>query len=182
MGINGFHLLERSDVMSGLYFFTFGIGQNMKKLFPFLLIGGAAAYFLTQFRQFQQGLTVRLGTIKFNLQETQRAGFLRLIVDVSLILKNSSRLQGKVTGGRLDVLVGDRVVGTVSDIGSMLIQAAADTTVPVRVALNTLAIVPTINDLIVLVGSGGSQTVTIKGSVFTSFGELVVNEKMSFKI
>ncbi|NDH06950.1 hypothetical protein EBX93_13705 [bacterium] len=82
----------------------------------------------------------------------------------------------------MDVLVGDRVVGTVSDIGSMLIQAAADTTVPVRVALNTLAIVPTINDLIVLVGSGGSQTVTIKGSVFTSFGELVVNEKMSFKI
>ena len=154
----------------------------MKKLFPLLLIGGAAAYFLTQFRQFSSGLAVRIGTIKFNQQETQRAGFLRLIVDVNLIIKNSSRLQGKVTGGRLDVLVGDRVVGSISDIASMLIQAAADTTVPVRVALNTLSIVPTINDLIILVGTGGSQTVTIRGNIFTSFGELVVNEKMSFKI
>lgn len=169
-------------MMSDLYFFTFGTRQNMKKLFPFILIGGAAAYFLTQFRQFQSGLNVRLGTIKFNLKETQRAGFLRLIVDVNLILKNSSRLQGKVNGGRLDFLVGDRVVGTVSDIGSMLIQAAADTTVPVRVALNTLAIVPTINDLIILVGSGGTQTVTVRGNVFTSFGELTVNEKMDFRI
>ena len=154
----------------------------MKKLFPLLLIGGAAAYFLTQFRQFSSGLAVRIGTIKFNQQETQRAGFLRLIVDVNLIIKNSSRLQGKVTGGRLDVLVGDRVVGSISDIASMLIQAAADTTVPVRVALNTLSIVPTINDLIMLIGSGGSQTVIIRGNIFTSFGELVVNEKMSFKI
>ena len=154
----------------------------MKKIFPLLLIGGAAAYFLTQFRQFSSGLAVRIGTIKFNQQETQRAGFLRLIVDVNLIIKNSSRLQGKVTGGRLDVLVGDRVVGSISDIASMLIQAAADTTVPVRVALNTLSIVPTINDLIMLIGSGGSQTVTIRGNIFTSFGELVVNEKMSFKI
>jgi hypothetical protein len=154
----------------------------MKKLLPFLLIGGAAAYLFTQFKQFTTGLTVRIGAIRFNLKETQRSGFLKLMIDVNLLLKNASRIQGRVNGGRLDVLIGNRVVGSVENIGSMSIQAAADTTVPVRVGLNSLAIVPTISDLIKLVGSGGSQTVQIKGSIFTTFGELSVNENITFNL
>lgn len=154
----------------------------MKKIFPLLLIGGAAAYLFTQFKKFTTGLTVRIGTIRFNLQETQRSGFLKLIIDVNLLLKNASRIQGRVNGGRLDVLIGNRVVGSVENIGSMSIQAAADTTVPVRVALNSLSIVPTISDLIKLIGGGGSQTVQIKGTIFTSFGELNVDEKITFNL
>lgn len=154
----------------------------MRKWLPFILIGGAAAYFANQMNLFKSGLAVRLGKISVNLPETRRALFSKLFLDVNVVIRNAANVQGRITGGKIDVMVNGKIVGSIGNIGATTIQAATETTVPLQVGINTVAIVPTIADLIKVLGKGLTQTVTITGNLITSLGTVTINETMKVKI
>lgn len=154
----------------------------MKKLIPLVIIGAGLAYFYNQFNVFRTNLQVQFGTISFNLKETQRNLFAKIILNLNLIIKNPSRITGKITGGKLDVIVNGKIVGSVLNIGGTTINAGVDTIAPLQIAINTLAIFPTVSDLIKMVGKGGSQTLQVTGNLLTSFGEIKINEKINFTI
>lgn len=154
----------------------------MKKILPLIGIAAAAAYFLNQSRQLKTSLRVSVGKILFNLKETQRALFSNLVLDVNLNIENSSKIQGKINGANLDFIIDNRKIGSVNNTSAIIINSSATTVFPVQVRLNTLSLFPSISDLIKKVGSGRPININIVGSVFTSFGEIVVNQKMSFSL
>jgi hypothetical protein len=154
----------------------------MKKILPLLLIGAAGFFVYNQYQTFKTALKVRIGKVAFNLKETQRTLFTKIIIDLNLIVTNGSKLAGMVTGGKIDVYLQDKLIGTVSNIGAIRIEAAADTTIPVQVGIATLSLVNSISDLIKTVGKGLTQTVNVRGNILTSFGTLTINEKVTFKI
>lgn len=154
----------------------------MRKILPWLGIAAAAAYFLNQAKQLGQSLRIAVGRISFNAKESQRSLFANLVLDVNLLVNNGSRLTGKITGGNLDFIVNDKKVGSINNVGTMAIQADATTVFPVQVRVNTLSLFPSISELVKRIGSGREIAFTISGSIFTSFGEVVVNQKMNFTL
>lgn len=154
----------------------------MKKLIPLILIGGAAAYFLSQFKQFGRSLAVRIGTIKFNKAETARSLWMKIFADVNLILVNDSKVQGILQGGKIDVISNGKLIGTVDRINQVSIQAAGSTTIPILIGINTLSIFPAISDLIALIGKNQSIKLQFKGFLNTNFGEVNIDESVSFQL
>ena len=154
----------------------------MRKLLPFLALAGAAAYFYTQFNTFKAGLKARLGVIKFNLNDTKQSGFMRICLDVQLIISNPSKVQGKITGGSIDVLLQDKLVANISNLGNFFINAGTDTTVVLKVQLPTLSVVDSIATLIRNLGTGLSQTVNIRGAINTNLGTLNIAEQFKFNL
>jgi hypothetical protein len=154
----------------------------MRKLLPFLALAGAAAYFYSQFNMFKAGLKARLGVIKFNLNETRQSGFMRIVLDVQLIISNPSKVQGKITGGSLDIMLQDKLVANISQFGNFFINAGTDTTIILKVALPTLSVVDSIATLIRNLGTGLTQTVNIKGVINTNLGTLDISEQFKFNL
>jgi hypothetical protein len=147
-----------------------------------LLIGGAAAYFLTQFKNFGKTLSIRIGSIRFNKQETARAAWMKIFADVNLVLNNQSTVQGSVKGGKIDVISNNKLLGTVDRISEVKIMAAGSTTIPLLIGINTLSIFPAISDLINLIGKGQSIKLQFKGVLITNFGNVDIDETVNFAL
>lgn len=154
----------------------------MRKWLPILLITSAAAYFLNQFNIFKTGLSARLGIIKFNAKETRESGFFRLVIDVQLIIKNPSRIQGKITGGKVDAFLGDKLIASITQFGNIAINAGSDSALMIKLALPTLSLVNSVVELIKNIGTGYAQTINIKGVINTNLGDLNISEKINFTI
>jgi hypothetical protein len=154
----------------------------MRKMLPFIVIAGAAAYFYSQINSFKSGLKARLGVIKFNLNETKQSGFMRIVLDVQLIINNPSKIQGKITGGNLDVMLQDKLVANISNFGDFFINAGTETTIVLKVALPTLSVVDSIATLIRNLGTGLTQNVFIRGAITTNLGRLDISENFKFNI
>lgn len=154
----------------------------MRKAIPIIILGAAGLYFYSQFKQFASGMAAKIGGVKFNLKESQKSLFTKIVLDVNINVSNPSRVQGIIQGAKIDALLGNRIVAVVNQTGNIPVAPSTTTTIPVQVAINTLAIVPAISNLIAIIGKGIAQTLIIKGELKTNFGVVSINEKISFTV
>jgi hypothetical protein len=154
----------------------------MRKILPFLALAGAAAYFFNQFNIFKAGLKARLGVVKFNLPDTRANGFFKIVLDVQVIISNPSKVQGKITGANIDVLLQDKLIANISKVGAFMINAGTDSTVIIKLQLPTLSLVDSIATLIRNLGTGLGQTVSIRGVINTNLGTVSVAEQIKFNL
>lgn len=145
---------------------------------PLILAALAAAAYFT-FRQFSgltKTYTVRLGGIRFNNNASRSTLYTKAIFDVSLLLNNPTQFSGTVTGVKLDILLGSRVLATINKTDRLSIQASGQTIIPIQVGINTLTIYGNVSEAIRQLSGGQPLTFTVVGTVLTNYGQIPVNE------
>jgi hypothetical protein len=148
----------------------------MKLLIPLAAAAGLIYYFKDQIRDFGRSLSVKIGKISFNRQASAAAAYLKIFFNVNLVVNNSSQLQGILKGGKLNLIVKDKVIATVDKIGSVTISGGQSITIPISVGVNTFSLVPTISDLLKVIGTGAAVTVRAVGVINTNYGDININE------
>jgi len=148
----------------------------MRLLLPLAAAGALLYYFKDQIKDFGRSLSVKIGKISFNKSATAQAAYIKLFFTVNFLVNNSSKIQGILKGGKINLIVKDKIVGTVDQIGAVSIAAGQTITIPVNVGVNTFSLVPTISDLIKVIGTGAAVTVRAVGVIQTNYGDININE------
>ena len=148
----------------------------MNILIPAAIIAAGVYYFKDQLANFGRSLSVKLGKINFDKSKSRSAAFLRLYFNVNFIVSNTSNVQGVVKGARVNLLINKKIVAYVDNTSNIIINAGSTMTFPVSVIINPLVLVPTIADLLKILGSGTSVNVCVVGTVVTNYGNVNVNE------
>jgi len=155
----------------------------MNKAFPVILVAAAGLlYFMNQGKKFATGLTAKIKGVKFNNKASLAAGYLKIYLDGMISLNNPSQLQGKIESVKVYAIYKDKIIGELNSYVSTNINPGAVSDLPVQFSVNTLALVPSIADIIKVIGKGISQSLIIKGSINTNIGEVVINETITFTI
>jgi len=139
----------------------------------------AAAYFT--FRQFTglvKTYTVRLGAIRFNSEASKQTLYTKAVFDVFLILTNPSNFTGSVTGVKLDILLGNRVLATINKTDRLTIKASGQTTVPIQVGINTLTLYGNVSEAIRSLTGQQPLTFRVVGAILTNYGQVDINEQI----
>lgn len=153
----------------------------MRKAIPvFLLAAGvAAALYFRNVKDFMAAYTVKIGKIAFNMADTQAAGFLRIVLDVNLVLSNPSNLTGIINGVKLDMLYNGRIVASVNKTDALKINAGGTTIVPFKVAVSTLSLFSNLTEAYQALLNRKSIVVTVVGTVLTNSGTININERVN---
>jgi hypothetical protein len=154
----------------------------MGKLLPGVLIATAAVFLLTNLKAFKRGVRARISQVKLNLTESKRTAFTRLVLDVVIAVENPSKVQLRLTGGKLNFLFNNKLVGVVDRIGETYLTANATVFIPVKVQIDTFSFVGSISQIIKLIGTGISQKLTVNGDLTTNVGSVNVNETITFQV
>ncbi len=154
----------------------------MKKiLLPAILIG-AGLYFMNHFKDLKNKISAKIAKISFNKSESQASGFLKLVFNALIQVSNDSALQATVKGGSLNFIVNGKIVGAVTEVGKVFIEAGKFSLLPVTVKVNTLSILPSLNDIYQLINRNNSIVAEIRGVVNTNLGDIEINEKRTVTI
>ena len=148
----------------------------MNILIPAAIIAAGVYYFKDQLANFGRSLSVKLGKINFDKSKSRSAAFLRLYFNVNFIVSNTSNVQGVVKGARVNLLINKKIVSSVDNTANVSINAGSTMTFPVSVVINPLVLVPTIADLLKILGSGTSVNICVVGTVVTNYGNVNINE------
>ncbi len=148
----------------------------MKILIPVAVIAAGLYYFKDQLANFGRSLSVKLGKITFDKSKSQGAAFLRLYFNVNFIVSNPSKVQGTVKGAKLNLIVNKKVIASIDNTSNIIINAGSTMTFPVSVIINPLVLVPTIADLLKILGSGTAVNICVVGTMVTNYGNVNVNE------
>jgi len=153
----------------------------MKKAIPLILVaaGVAAALYFRNAKDFLAAYTVRVGRIAFNMADTQAAGFLRVVLDVNLVLSNPSNFTGMINGVKLDLLYGGRIVAGVNKTDALKINAGTSTVVPFKVSISTLSLFSNLQAAYQALVNKQAIVLTVVGSVLTNSGTINVNERIN---
>lgn len=152
--------------------------QQMKgKILP--LIAGAGllgAYFVYRnWQNFTKTYRAGIGRIKFNLKETQRSLYTKAYFDIQIIVTNPSNFTGIVKAVKLDVLINNKVLGTVNQSLQVNIEKQAQTVVPISVGINTLSLFTNISEAIKALGAKKPINVRVVGTVLTNYGAINID-------
>lgn len=147
-----------------------------------LAAGAAAIYFISQGSTFAKELKVSIKSVKFNLSESQRSLFSRLYLDIVLSMSNPSRVQGSIDSIDVAMIYKGKMIGRATSSTKFSVNPQSSTTIPLLVYVNTLQLVPSISDLLKLIGKGVEQSVSIVGTIKTNLGNINIDESVKFKI
>ncbi len=156
---------------------------NMNKAFPVILVAAAGIlYFILEGKKFATGLTAKIKGVKFNNKASLYAGYMKIYLDGIISLNNPSQLQGQIQSIKVYAIYKDKIIGELNSFVTTPIQPGGTSDLPVQFYVNTLALVPSIADIIKVIGKGISQSLIIKGSINTNIGEVLINETITFTI
>jgi LEA14-like dessication related protein len=145
-------------------------------LLPAVLVGAAFLVY-RNFTNFKKTFTATIGRVTFDLKETQRNLFLKLVFNVFITVDNPSRFTGEVRGIKLDVLLNGQSVGSVNQSGTRItLQSENRTVIPVNIGLNTLSLFPTINAAIQAFKNRTPIKFQVVGTILTNYGTVDINE------
>ena len=151
--------------------------MDAKKTIPVLLIGGAAAYyFYNKIRGGLNTLSFKIGKVTFNRAATAASGYLKIVLNIGAEVNNPGDIQATIKGGDIQIIANNKIVANVDNIGSTVITAKTKKIVFITVGVNTLSVVPTISDVINLVGKGAPINILVRGTVKTNLGDIKINE------
>lgn len=147
------------------------------KLLPILAGAGLlGAYFVFRnWQNFTKTYRAGVGRIKFNLKDTQRSLFTKAFFDIQIIVTNPSNFTGIVRAVKLDVLVNNRVLGTVNQSLQVNIEKQGQTVVPISVGLNTLSLFSNISEAIKSIGAKKPIELRVVGTVLTNYGAINID-------
>jgi len=147
-----------------------------------LAAGAAAIYFISQGGIFADQLKVKIQSVKFNLSESQRTLFSRLYLNIVLSMSNPSRVQGSIESIDVAMIYKGKMIGRATSGSKFNVNAQSTTLIPLLVFVNTLQLVPSISDLLKLIGKGVEQSVSVVGTIKTNLGIINIDESVKFKI
>jgi hypothetical protein len=147
------------------------------KLLPLLAGAGVlGAYFLYRnWQNFSKTYRAGVGRIKFNAKDTQRSLFTKAFFDINIIVTNPSSFTGIVRAIKLDVLVNNRVLGTVNQSLQVNIEKQGDTVIPISVGINTLGLFTNISEAIKALGAKKPIEIRVVGTVLTNYGAVKID-------
>lgn len=148
-----------------------------RNVIPFIIGGGAlAAFFIYRnYQNFTKTFTAGIGRVRFNLKQTQSALFSNIFFDVDLIIRNPSAFTGVVKGVKLDVILSNRVLGSVNQVSAVTLPKEASTVLPVTIGVNTLSLFPNISEAIKSISAGKPLNFQIVGTILTNYGTVNIN-------
>lgn len=147
------------------------------KLLPILTTAGLlGAYFVYRnWQNFSKTYRAAVGRIKFNLKDTQRSLFTKAFFDIQIIVTNPSGFTGIVRAVKLDVLVNNRLLGTVNQSLQVNIEKQGQTVVPISVGLNTLSLFSNVSEAIKAIGAKKPIELRVVGTVLTNYGAINID-------
>lgn len=145
----------------------------MKKSAYLLPIAAGAAilfYYWKNLKGFISTSTVSISKVMFNKAETAKQLYTKLVLDIYLEVKNPSGFSGQLKGVKLDLLVDNSSLGTVSNTNTQVLQPNGSTTIIVQGAVNSLQLIGNIATVYKAIRDKKAVTFRIVGDVYTSFG------------
>jgi len=145
---------------------------------PLIFAGiAAAAYvFYRNFKGFSQTYRITVGRIKFNSRATQANAFLRAIFDINLNITNPTNFTGNVQAVKLNVILNDKILGSINQTVKINIPAQNTVIIPVQVGVSTLNIYDNISNAIKALSNQEPLNFQIIGTVITNYGTVNINE------
>lgn len=145
----------------------------MKKSTYLLPIAAGAAlliYYWKNLKGFISTSTVNISKVAFNKAETAKQLYTKLVLDIYLEVKNPSGFTGQLKGVKLDLLVNNNSLGTVTTTDTQILQPNGSTTIIVQGGVNSLQLIGNIATVYKAIRDKKAITFRIVGDVYTSFG------------
>lgn len=145
----------------------------MKKSTYLLPIAAGAAlliYYWKNLKGFISTSTVNISKVAFNKAETAKQLYTKLVLDIYLEVKNPSGFTGQLKGVKLDLLVNNNSLGTVTTTDAQILQPNGSTTIIVQGGVNSLQLIGNIATVYKAIRDKKAITFRIVGDVYTSFG------------
>lgn len=145
----------------------------MKKSTYLLPIAAGAAlliYYWKNLKGFISTSTVNISKVAFNKAETAKQLYTKLVLDIYLNISNPSGFSGSLKGVKLDLLVNNNNLGTVTNTSTQVLQPNGTTTIIVQGAVNSLQLIGNIATVYKAIRDKKSISFRIVGDVYTSFG------------
>lgn len=147
--------------------------MKKKKSTNLLPIAAGAAlliYYWKNLKGFISTSVVNIGKVAFNKIETGKQLYTKLVLDIYLEVSNPSTFSGSLKGVKLDLLVNNNNLGTITNTNTQILQPNGTTTIIVQGAVNALQLIGNIATVYKAIRDKKSITFRIVGDVYTSFG------------
>lgn len=151
----------------------------MRKITAPLIFAGIAAagyIFYRNFTGFKETFTATLGKIKFNPKATQANAFLRAVFNIDLIVNNPSNFVGNIQAVKLNVIIQDKILGTVNQTVQITVPAQNKTIIPVEIGISTINLYSNLSEAIKALTSKKPLNFKIVGTILTNYGSININE------
>jgi LEA14-like dessication related protein len=144
--------------------------KKTKFILPIALLAGGIFYYWKNLKGFITTSTVTLSKVVFNKPETNKTLYTKLVLDLIFEIKNPAAFQGTLKGVKLDLLVNNNNLGSVTNTNTQVIMANGTTMVTVQAGINSLQLVGNIANVYKAIRDKKGIKFRIIGDVFTSFG------------
>ena len=142
----------------------------MKLILPIALLAGGILYYWKNLKGFITTSTVTLSKVVFNKSETNKTLYTKLVLDLIFEIKNPAAFQGTLKGVKLDLLVNNNNLGSVTNTNTQVIMANGTTMVTVQAGINSLQLLGNIANVYKAIRDKKGIKFRVIGDVFTSFG------------
>jgi len=144
--------------------------KKMKLILPIALLAGGILYYWKNLKGFITTSTVTLSKVVFNKSETNKTLYTKLVLDLIFEIKNPAAFQGTLKGVKLDLLVNNNNLGSVTNTNTFVIMANGTTMVTVQAGINSLQLLGNIANVYKAIRDKKGIKFRVIGDVFTSFG------------
>jgi glycerol uptake facilitator-like aquaporin len=128
--------------------------KKTKFILPIALLAGGILYYWKNLKGFITTSTVTLSKVVFNKPETNKTLYTKLILDLIFEIKNPAAFQGTLKGVKLDLLVNNNNLGSVTNTNTQVIMANGTTMVTVQAGINSLQLLGNIANVVLYPESG----------------------------